>query len=513
MSHQMDDPSENPSRVDNRAYNQTGGGSTKQDRGTGSIYLLRISEKTADRRNEGKVTIETLPEEILLEMFAFYMCKVSRNDEWRTLVHVCRSWRSIVFAAPRRLNLQLVCTSKTPTRQMLDIWPALPINVLLSGRCAEINDNVLAALEDRDRICAVRIHHVYNDEIQKLARAMQVTFPALTDLDVETFFNTGSFPESLLGGSAPNLRSLRLANIAFSTLPKLLLSYPYLVKFSVSENYYHESTYVSSDVMVDCLPSLTRLEHLRIEFQPFSDGVSRRPPPLTRTVFPVLGTLILKGITKYLDQLLAHIEAPRLNYVNIKFVGPPDFGISRIARCICHTEPFEAFDETYMYFCNVFFNVVLSSRKGTLGGKMLTLSIRWEDSGWKLLELTQDSCNPFFEPSNPWAFQAAYLPSWARDLGNAPWLHLLRFFTTTEYLYLTQGFAKCVAPALQELTGAGVTDVLPILRNIFIKRLDSLGPVRQALGKFVASRQLYSGHAIDVQCWVVDEDIDGSRRR
>jgi len=73
----------------------------------------------ADYCNVGDVTIEMLPEEILLEVFAFDL--VWKNDGWVTLAHVCRRWRSIVFAAPRRLNLHLLCTARTPARKMLDI--------------------------------------------------------------------------------------------------------------------------------------------------------------------------------------------------------------------------------------------------------------------------------------------------------------------------------------------------------------------------------------------------------
>jgi hypothetical protein len=69
-------------------------------------------------------------------------------------------------------------------------------------------------------------------------------------------------------------------------------------------------------------------------------------------------------------------------------------------------------------------------------------------------------------------------------MGNAPWLDLVRLFTATECIYLTKRFAVRVAPALQELTGAGVTEILPALRNIFIERLDSLGPVQEAIGLF-----------------------------
>ena len=75
-------------------------------------------------------------------------------------------------------------------------------------------------------------------------------------------------------------------------------------------------------------------------------------------------------------------------------------------------------------------------------------------------------------------------------------------------MYLAQGLAVRVAPALQELTGERVTEVLPILRTIFVQRLDSLGPVEEALRQFVATRLRLSGHAIDVQCRAREERIN-----
>jgi hypothetical protein len=103
-------------------------------------------------------------------------------------------------------------------------------------------------------------------EVEDLAGAMQVTFPALTDLSIRscTNLNTVSFSESFLGGSAPNLRSLNLARITFPALPKLLLSSPGLVHLSLFD--VPHSGDVSSDAVVEFLSSLAKLETLEINF-------------------------------------------------------------------------------------------------------------------------------------------------------------------------------------------------------------------------------------------------------
>ena len=63
--------------------------------------------------------IDVLPDEVLLEIFDFYMI-MNLNDlygeetsvkAWQTLVHVCQRWRSLVFESRRRLKLRLTVKS------------------------------------------------------------------------------------------------------------------------------------------------------------------------------------------------------------------------------------------------------------------------------------------------------------------------------------------------------------------------------------------------------------------
>ena len=63
-----------------------------------------------------QVTVDALPDDVLLEIFDFYLLGSCGEDElgdsygedaWQTLVHVCKKWRYIVFAAPQGLRLRL----------------------------------------------------------------------------------------------------------------------------------------------------------------------------------------------------------------------------------------------------------------------------------------------------------------------------------------------------------------------------------------------------------------------
>ena len=91
-------------------------------------------------------------------------------------------------------------------------------------------ENIIAALEHRDRISRISIDHPSSLILETLLPVMQEPFPALKFLDLDT---RGSIPDLFLGGSAPDLRHLYLEVIPFPTLPTLLLSATGLVTLSL----------------------------------------------------------------------------------------------------------------------------------------------------------------------------------------------------------------------------------------------------------------------------------------
>jgi hypothetical protein len=181
--------------------------------------------------NVDQMMINTLPNDVLLEIFLF-LCEVKprRDRWWRMLVQVCQRWRNLVFGSPRVLDLQLRFTDRTPVKTMLDVWPAIPI--FMKQVCQRVSwgfpaDNILATLEHHgDRVCAIELYWLPGWLLQLIGNAMRKPFPALTDLclysDVEPF--PAALPDSFLGGSAPSLRTLTLDRVAYRALPKLLLS-------------------------------------------------------------------------------------------------------------------------------------------------------------------------------------------------------------------------------------------------------------------------------------------------
>ena len=83
--------------------------------------------------------------------------------------------------------------------------------------------------------------------------------------------------------------------------------------------------------MVNCLFVLISLESLRLESQSslFSpDLESRHLSPPTNVVLPALKDFQFKGVSEYLEELVACIDAPHLNYLTYLFVSQSNLGVT-----------------------------------------------------------------------------------------------------------------------------------------------------------------------------------------
>jgi hypothetical protein len=51
---------------------------------------------------------------------------------------------------------------RTPVRDMLDIWPALPFVIWDQHGLEQNFDNIMALLEHRDRVCNINLRQIPN---------------------------------------------------------------------------------------------------------------------------------------------------------------------------------------------------------------------------------------------------------------------------------------------------------------------------------------------------------------
>ncbi|KAN0111301.1 hypothetical protein V8E52_008676 [Russula decolorans] len=464
------------------------------------------------RRRVILVRIDVLPDDVLLEIFDFYIRGKPAIEAWQSLVHVCQRWRSLVFQSPRHLNLQLYCTPKTPTRDTLDFWPALPL--IIKGTMAQSpdTDNIVAALGPSNRVCKVDLWDLAGLKLEEVLAPMQVPFPELTDLRLWSNDKTSPvIPDSFLGGSAPRLRHFELDGIPFPGLPKLLLSATHIVHLRLI-NIPH-SGYISPEAMVALLCALSSLETLSLGFrspQSCPDWESRRLPPPKRFILPSLDNFRFKGVTEYLEELVTRIDTPQLDHMDITFFNQIDFYFPRLAQFINCTPTLRARDEAHVGFNDRTVSVKLRNRTSYSSSDDLLINILCREPDWQLSSIEQvcnTSSHPISMVEDLYVVHEYWQLVWKNDaIDNTLWLQLLLPFTAVKNLYLSKEFAPDIAAALQELVGGRITEVLPSLQNIFVEGLEPSGLLQKNIGEFVAARQLSSNVAISVQDWVSDRD-------
>ena len=465
------------------------------------------------------ILIDVLPDEVLLAIFDFCVDKYQHTDKlqytkkkveaWQSLVHVCRRWRNIVFGSPRRLDLQLFCGPTTPARDLLDVWPVLPLLIRCDGGYStERVDDIIAVLGRSNRLRQIIFMNFRGPRsyLEKVLEAMQVPFPELTDLRLsmrKTAKTDGPvIPDQFLGGSVPRLHTLWLNRIPFPALPKLLLSATHLVELFLSG--IPHSGYFSPEAIVAALSKLTSLKSLSLEFQsPQScpDRASRRLPPPTCTVLPALTVFWFKGVTEYLDDLVARVDAPRLNNLYITFFNQIDFDTPQLIQFISRTPTLNAPKQARVVFGDGAANINLSSTTSPHVQGELHVKIPCRELDWQVSSLEQ-ICSSSFPPLSTLEFLLIHEASsrhsvWQGNIENTLWLELLRPFAAVKDLHLSKRVAAHIVPALQELVGGRTTEVLPIVQNIDLEWIQPSGPVQEGISKFVAARQ-FSSHPIMV---------------
>ena len=422
-------------------------------------------------------------------------------EAWQSLVHVCRRWRNLVFESPRSLNLQLFCTPKTPAKDTLDVWPALPLIVKGNMDVLSRTDNIIAALGQINRVRQVELFFELEDwHLDIILAPMHVSFPELTDLYLWSLGETRVIPDSFLGGSAPRLRSFNLVSIPFPGLPKLLLSATQLVQLHLY-NIPH-SGYISPKAMVALLSVSSSLESLHLEFQspqsrPGSEGRSLAQPE--RSILPALHEFGFEGFTEYLEELVTHIDTPRLDKMDITFSNETNFDCPRLAQFINCTPILRALDEAHLEFKYQFASVTLRYRTPKSVLNELRIKTSMMDPIWQpsvvaaVVQLCKSSLPPLsiVEDLNINS-QKFFLE--IHTIESALWLELLLPFTAVKNFYLSGEYAPDIAAALQELAGDKIKEVLPRLQNIFVEGLEPSGPLQENIKQFVAARQLLNHH-------------------
>ena len=366
-------------------------------------------------------------------------------------------------------------------------------------------DNILAALEQSNRICQVDLSPVMRSQFGRILALMQVPFPELTRLRLmsDEAKPVDPIPDSFLGGSAPpRLQTFELRGIQFRGLPKLLSSATHVVELRLDD--IPHSGYISPDAMVTLISVLSSLRTLFLRFvspQFRPDWESQSLPAPERSIVPALHEFNFRGVTDYLEDFLTRIDVPQLDIMDITFLNKFNFGCPRLVQFINSTPKLRTLDEVHVQLSSI------KLRYRTSEPNFYNLLIRIPDKEpYGQLSSIEQVCNlnsslqplsmvvNFYIEHEYWY----HYIDWKKDANeNALWLQLLLPYTAVTNLHLSHKFAPSIAAALQELVCARITEVLPSQQNIFVEVPGPLEPFQEIFGQFVTARQL-SGHPVAI---------------
>ena len=451
-----------------------------------------------------------LPDDVLLEIFDFYKQNDDLYDDlwnWRFIVHVCRRWRQVVFASPRRLDLKILCKNGTPVRNLgIRIWPDFPIVISYINHDITTEDerNLVTVLEHPDRVCGVMLE-VTGSQLGRITTAMQEPFPVLKNLFI--VISSGEIPATLpavlptefLGGSAPRLEKIYLRGIPFPALPTLLLSSSDLVTLDLLG--IPPAGYISPETMVAGLAALPRLNVFTIEFQSAAPRPDRiHPPPVARTILPALTIFEFQGASEYLEELVSRLDAPQLDEIDTCYLNQfVDFQVVQLSRFIDRSvgPKLALFRHAIVTFGShqVTFDTSRHADDPYSDPTSATTTILCEGIEWQVSRATQMLSQFTTRLSNVAHLKLeVYLEEDCQleDTDDAAWLHLLQQFSAVQTLRVSQELTAHVALALEDITAEVVADALPSLDLIYLG-----GQPASTVEKFVAARKL-SDHPVTV---------------
>jgi len=412
-------------------------------------------------------------------------------------------------------------------RDGLDYWPPLPIIVKYADDRKIVlpthEDNIVAALAHPNRVCRVEVA-VGAWMFEKLSTLMQQPFPELTHLRLwcnDMQLTAPVFTDDFLGGSASRLRSLSLGGISFPALPSILPSATDLVSLRLLE--INDADYISSEVMVTCLSTLPKLEHVTIQFYPFIVGSRRggqglfpertRQLPLTRATLPSLTEFDFLGDGDYLDDFVARIDTPLLEGLHVTVFHDHIIEIPHLSEFILRTGGHTLLNEATLHADDysifiTFSQSVATSGEGNRQRFQLGISfISYESKHWEIFDLAL-LCGEYLSPPLISGIERLYIGPiltsftrvWLGKYYNKlwDWLNILSPFRSVESLYVSDlpHFALVMEEIAKKMVVGELTEeVLPALRMIQFETPSN--HTEASIEEFVAMRQR-SGHLLTV---------------
>ena len=468
---------------------------------------LTFSPSTSEQEyNVQYAAIHWLNLDILLGIFDCYRLdeKNSWNHRlgWCKLSHVCQRWRHLIYECAFHLGMHIKCANGSPIVDTLDHLPPLPLFVHYTEfgrrrgsaiRLTEQDESgIYHAIRLHGRICHIDLE-LPPPILHKVFVLLDEQFPTLEHLSL-TFSATSNncspltLPKAFL---APSLRHLALGNIGLPNRLRLLTSTAFLVTLKLSniETY----SYCRPRLLVARLRSLPLLEELFISFSiPIPRPSTEREllgGQRASATLPSLKNFAFKGVSTYLESLVAQIEAPLLEQLNITLFNQIAFALPHLSHLINITEGLRR------PIAKVSFGreeVHVSAFHYDPGLIPLSLHVRCRQLDWQIDCATQ-CCHGFIAAlscvERLWLDHNYHwrMPIELRNgaIDSATWHDLLRSFIGVKWIHIDEALLEELSRALEVDEVGSDPGFLPNLQSIHAEHnlFTSFIEARQVVGR------------------------------
>lgn len=360
----------------------------------------------------------------------------------------------------------------------------------------EDEENIIAALKHSDRVSSINL--IITNSLSEKFSIISEPFSELEELVLLSRDNRQlTLPNAFRLG--PRLHTLHLTRIAIPTLPHLLSLSTGLVNLRL-----HNIPNVrgfSPNMFANALSDMTQLKTLSLHFltlPPRRSYLTLPPQSGERAVLSVLACLEYRGTSKYLDSLVARIDAPHLEDIDITFFSQPTMDASHLGRFIEGVEIQTLLSKADLQTSAHSISLRLSR---TGAPPQLRLQISCKQLDWQLLSMTQigNHLSSSLFHVKDLGVLSTQLSSGNNDTDSDQWIALIRAFGGANNFRVAGTYVTDILRALCPTEGNHTTDaiVLPALRDIHVREaLPIVGPLWDAVHSLFTLRRL-SGRPVE----------------
>ena len=321
------------------------------------------------------------------------------------------------------------------------------------------------------------------------------------------------FPSSF--GRGPCLRNLHPTRIAFPALHPFFHSFKNLVDLQLHEVL--DPRPISPKAITNALSSMTLLQSLSLHFPSIAKYISPHTSFRTRIILPVLTCFKFRGSSHYLEGVVARIDAPRLEDIQITFVNEIITDLSALRSFIDQIDIPKSYRRAHIQLSARDISISLT-RPGT--PTCLRFQLLGELSAQKLSFMSRLCfhssaclCNVedlHVNTATPQDLQVIFNQVFNSSTGK--WLDVIKSFPGVKWVHVEGSLSMGIVRGLVLLNRQ--PNVLPALHKLQIwppAPRNWHTPLREAVVSFITARRL-SGRPIAVEYKPISCSIDEHRR-